>query len=48
MKTTNDKSVSAGKIPEEKPHSKSGGSFEQNPDQNKQIHKQALGPNTKR
>ena len=37
-----------GKIPEEKPRSKSGGSFEQNPGQNNQIHKQALGPNANR
>ena len=28
--------------------SKSGGSFLQNPDQNNDIHKAALGPNTKR
>ena len=29
-------------------NSKSKGSFVQNPDQNKEIHKEALGPNTKR
>jgi len=30
------------------PKSKSGNSFVQNPDQNNQIHKEALGPNAKR
>ena len=29
-------------------NSKSGGSFVQNPNQNNQVHRESLGPNTKR